>query len=126
MRYYIRYADDLIILGQNKSIDYRYTSILAKFLKDNLKLELHPKKILVRELVWGIDFLGYIVLPHYILPRTKTKRRISKKLKEKVGSENFNQSLQSYLGYLKHANSYRIQQELKNFTIFSLHKPQSS
>ena len=36
-----------------------------------------------------------------------------KKLKEKIGSENFNQSLQSYLGYLKHANSYRVTEELK-------------
>ena len=58
--------------------------------------------------------MGYIVLPYYILPRTKTKRRVFRKLKEKVGSENFNQSLQSYLGYLKHAKSYKIQQELKN------------
>ncbi len=37
----------------------------------------------MRKLEWGIDFLGYIVLSHYRLPRVKTKRRIFKKLKEK-------------------------------------------
>ena len=81
---------------------------------NNLMLELHPDKISIRCLDNGIDFLGYIVLPHYILPRTKTKKRIFKKLKEKIGLENFNQSLQSYLGYLKHAKSYKLTEKLKN------------
>jgi len=81
---------------------------------NNLILELHPRKISIRCLDNGIDFLGYIVLPYYILPRTKTKRRIFIKLKRKVGSENFNQSLQSYLGYLKHANAFDVSQNLKN------------
>lgn len=49
-----------------------------------------------------------------ILPRTKTKRRIFKKLKTKIGSETFNQSPQSYLGYLGHANSFKLTQQLKN------------
>ena len=113
VKYYLRYADDFVILSRNRNEFHQYTGILVSFLRDNLKLELHPKKIIVRRLDWGIDFLGYVVLPDYILPRTKTKRRIFKKLKEKISSENFNQSLQSYLGYLKHAESYKITQELK-------------
>jgi len=62
----------------------------------------------------GIDFLGYVVLPYYMVPRRKTKRRVFKKLKEKIGSENLNQSLQSYLGYLGHASSFKIIQQLGN------------
>ena len=123
IKFYIRYADDFIILDSKKDIYYRYTSILAVFLKDNLKLELHPKKISLRNLRWGIDFLGYIVLPHYIFVRTKTKKRMFKKLKEKVVLENFNQSLQSYLGYLSHANTYRLGINLRN-EIQNLIKPQ--
>ena len=87
---------------------------IQQFLKENLILEIHPKKIVNRKLTWGIDFLGYIVLPYYILPRTKTKRRMFIRLQEKIGSENFNQSLQSYLGYLKHANSYKLVNQVKN------------
>lgn len=110
IKYYIRYADDFIILDSNKDNLYKYTSILVNFLDENLKLELHPNKIILRKLSWGIDFLGYIVLPHYILPRTKTKKRIIKRiLKERIS----NQSLQSYLGYLKHANTYRLRENLK-------------
>lgn len=114
VKYYLRYADDFIFLSHNKECLSGYIHKLKEFLSDELKLELHPKKISIRCLDNGIDFLGYILLPHYVLPRTKTKKRIFKKLKEKIGSENFNQSLQSYLGYLGHANSFRITQQLKN------------
>ena len=113
-KFYIRYADDFLFLSKNKEFLHEYIDKVKQFLTSTLKLELHPNKINIRRLDNGIDFLGYIVLPHYILPRTKTKRRIFKKLKEKVGSENFNQSLQSYLGYLKHANAYKLTSKLKN------------
>jgi RNA-directed DNA polymerase len=113
-KYYVRYADDFLFLSKDKESLCEYVNVLRQFLKDKLKLELHPDKIILRKLEWGIDFLGYIVLPHYVLPRTKTKRRVLEKLKEKAGLENFNQSLQSYLGYLKHASSFNVTQQLEN------------
>lgn len=114
VKYYLRYADDFVFIVNDKESLTQYVDKLKQFLSDELKLDIHPKKIKSRRLDNGIDFLGYIVLPHYILPRTKTRRRMFKKLSEKVGSENFNQSLQSYLGYLKHAKSYRLTQKLQN------------
>jgi len=122
IKYYLRYADDFIILSQNRKFLYQCINTLKQFLKENLKLELHPSKIILRNLQWGIDFCGYIVLLHYLLPRTKTKRRIFAKIKNKIVVENLAvtnpdsifQSVQSYLGYLKHANSYKLQQTLKN------------
>ncbi len=113
IKYYLRYADDFIILSCFNDLNH-WIKRIEYFLIDKLKLKLHPDKIILRNLNWGIDFLGYIVLPHYRLPRVKTRKRIFNKLKEKIGSQNFNQSLQSYLGYLSHANSYKIEQELKN------------
>lgn len=114
LRYYIRYADDFILVSSYKDTLQRTIVPIAEFIRNNLKLELHPDKIIFRKLEWGIDFLEYLVLPYYILPRTKTKRTMFKKLEEKIGNENFEQSLQSYLGYLKHANSYKITQQLQN------------
>ncbi|MBF8249550.1 MAG: RNA-directed polymerase [Candidatus Levybacteria bacterium] len=111
---YIRYADDFLFLSKNKNLLFEYVDVLRQFLSNKLKLELHPDKIIFRKLEWGIDFLGYVVLPHYILLRAKTKRRIFKKLKEKAGLENFNQSAQSYLGYLGHANSFKLRQAIGN------------
>ena len=114
VKYYIRYADDFVLLSESREALEKAAGPVSQFLKTSLKLKLHPNKIIFRNLRWGIDFLGYIVLPHYILPRTKTKKRIFSKLKAKINDENFNQSLQSYLGYLVHANSYKLTQKLKN------------
>lgn len=116
IKYYLRYADDFIFLSCSSDLNQWIKSI-EQFLWNNLKIELHPKKIILRKLDWGIDFLGYIVLPHYILPRTNTKRRIFKKLSEKINKPHFNQSFQSYLGYLKHANSFEVITELKNYKL---------
>lgn len=110
IKYYLRYADDFLILKTDIRNNDVYLQSVQEFLKDNLKLELHPKKINIRELRWGIDFCGYIVLPRYILPRTKTKRRILKKTKQNVEY----QAMQSYLGYISHASSFNLSKRLKN------------
>ena len=101
---------DFLILNVDTKKHEDYLGVVGEFLEENLKLELHPKKISKRKLAWGIDFCGYIVLPHYILPRTKTKRRIL----EKVNQGSDYQVLQSYLGYMSHSNSFRLSEKLKN------------
>lgn len=115
VKYYLRYADDFLLLSTDRKKLESFILPISIFLQKELKLELHPNKIVFRKLDWGIDFLGYVVLPHYRLPRPKTKRRIFKKLKEKVNSINFDQSLQSYLGYLSHANSYKLIRKLETY-----------
>jgi len=111
IKYYIRYADDFLILN-TKKLQLKPSLIsIGNFLLNDLKLQLHPKKIILRKLTQGIDFCGYVVLPHFILPRTKTKRRIMKNVSSKQIS---NESFQSYLGYFSHAKSYRAVQNIKN------------
>lgn len=113
IRYYLRYADDFVILSENRSyLEYLIFKI-SDFLESSLKLSLHKDKVIIGKYTWGIDFLGYIILPHIILPRTKTKKRMFRKLREKTNLSNFNQSLQSCLGYLSHADSYNLTKEVK-------------
>lgn len=111
VKYYLRYADDFVILDTNRNYLYHYIDLIQFFLKDELKLELHLNKVILRKLSWGIDFCGYVVLPHYRPVRTKTRRRIFKKIQ---GREVACQSLQSYLGYFSHANSFQVASDLKN------------
>lgn len=112
IKYYIRYADDFVILSQDSKSLNSLIPQINQFLKNNLKLLIHQDKLVVRKYNQGVDFLGYIVLPHYILPRTKTVKRMFKKLEEKRHLENFNQSIASYLGYLRHANTHKLQKEI--------------
>lgn len=114
IKYYLRYCDDFVIVSDDDTYLEKLTDEIEAFVQTNLKLSLHENKKFIRKYTQGIDFLGYVLLPHIILPRTKTKRRIFRKIKQKLGSPNFNQSLQSYLGYLGHANSYKLTQKLKN------------
>ena len=67
-------------------------------------------------------------MPHYQVLRTKTKKRIFRKLTEQVvnfkdnriSQKSLNQSIQSYLGVLKHANTYKLEDKLRNNIFFWL------
>ncbi len=122
IKHYIRFADDIALLSPYKCELQELLPKLKEFLFSRLKLELHPKKITIRPLKQGIDFLGYVTLPHHRVLRTKTRRRMKRKLSERlaqyqngaVPEDSINQTLQSYLGMLSHAHTYELQQETKN------------
>jgi len=122
IKHYIRYTDDFVIISEDKLYLGNLIKPIHSFLSDKLALELHPKKITIRKFHQGIDFLGYIVLPHHRLLRTKTKQRIFRKLKKRIkeykkgiiNKRTLEQSFQSYLGVLSHANTYKLSNELKN------------
>ena len=77
---------------------------------------------MIRKLRQGIDFLGYVILPRHVVLRTNTKRRMFKKLFEKqemmrrgeLSKQSFQQSIQSYLGLLRHCDGYQMSQSVKN------------
>ncbi len=119
---YFRYADDFVIVHRSQDYLAYILEETSTFLKAKLDLELHPNKVNMRKFRQGIDFLGYLVLPYHIVLRTKTKRRMLKKLFKNQGllecglidKESFNQSLQSYLGMLKHCDGYELELMIKN------------
>ena len=121
-KYYIRYCDDFIILGEDKNILFLTAGKISEFLKKNLNLSLHSDKIIIRKYRQGIDFLGYVILPYHRVIRTRTKGRIFKKLMKRkknlknglISNVSFKQSVQSYLGILKHCDGYKIKQEILN------------
>lgn len=119
-KYYVRYCDDFIIVHESKSHLVGLVKPINTFLNDHLGLKLHPDKISVRKLSYGIDFLGYVALPDYAVIRIKTKKRVMKRIvlrKEElsrglIGSEAFECSLQSYLGLLAHCNGYKLSRSI--------------
>jgi len=123
IKYYFRYADDFVIIHPDPIHLKKIAGLIGYFLKTKLDLELHPQKVQIRKLKQGIDFLGYVVLPHYTAMRTKTKRRMFRKIKFErnklkqgiITEESFNQSLQSYYGMLKHCSGYKLKLKLINY-----------
>jgi hypothetical protein len=121
-RYYLRYCDDFIILSNDENHLKSLIASIREFLTKNLQLELHPKKLVIRKLSQGIDFVGYVHFSNHTLVRTRTKQRMKKRLKEaykaylqgKMDDVNLDQKLQSYLGILSHANQHTLSQAVKN------------
>ena len=104
VKFYARYTDDFVIVSDNVEFLTQLVPKIKKFLLNNLKLELHPDKIIIRKLCQGIDFLGYVILPRYRILRTKTKKRTLKRVNQK--------NLASYLGLLEHCNGCRLSNKL--------------
>lgn len=105
VRYYFRYADDFVVLGKNIDELEKTKIKIALFLKDSLDLELHKDKVFIKKVSQGIDFLGYVVLPNAIVLRTKTKRRILKRVNKNNKS--------SYLGVLLHCRGKILDSKIK-------------
>lgn len=107
-KFYLRYADDFVVLHENS--DYLWTLIpkISEFLEQYLKLSLHPDKLSIKTLYSGVDFLGWVNYPKHRILRTKTKRRMLNRLEKNCDS----QSLASYLGLLSHGNTFDLQKKL--------------
>ena len=105
VRFYIRYCDDFVILDPDKRKLDEYRQKVGDFLKSKLKIALHKDKVSIGRLSQGIDFLGYIVKPHYRILRTKTKNRMLRRVNKKNGP--------SYLGLLKHCNGHELEKAVR-------------
>ena len=105
VKYYIRYADDFVILHQDKKYLESLIPKISEFLETKLKLKLHPDKVFIKTLVSGVDFLGWINFPNHRVLRTATKRRMMNKIQKSSKLE----TLDSYLGLLKHGNAKKLQ-----------------
>ncbi|MFH1584817.1 MAG: reverse transcriptase/maturase family protein [Patescibacteria group bacterium] len=105
-QWYLRYCDDFIILTASHAKAIEHIRILQKFLNSRLKLSIHPEKIRVKTWNQGIDFVGYVHMPHCAVVRTKTARRMFKLANDT--------NLSSYLGLCGHANAYELERTLLN------------
>lgn len=122
VKHYARYTDDFVIIADNPDYLQNLLPPIKNLLANQLALHLHPDKVEIRKYHHGIDFLGYVSLPHYRLLRERTKKRLLRKLREcqqeceagLISQESFQQSLNSYLGVLSHADTYHLSQGLKN------------
>jgi retron-type reverse transcriptase len=76
VKYYIRYADDFVILFGNKEYLEKILIKMKDFLASNLKLKMHPDKVSIETIASSIDFLGWIHFPSHRVLRTATKNRM--------------------------------------------------
>jgi retron-type reverse transcriptase len=108
-RHYIRYADDFVILSHDRSYLVKTLPYMEVFLRNRLKLEMHPNKVSISTLASGVDFLGWVHFPDHRVLRTATKKRMFRTLENSEGRPVV---LNSYLGMLSHGNARKLQEEI--------------
>lgn len=108
-QYYIRYADDFVILSHNRQWLLDMLPRINDFLRDKLHLRLHPDKVSIRTFVSGEDFLGWVHFLDYRILRTTTKKRMFCRIRAKNGKT---ETVQSYLGLLGHGNAEKLKREV--------------
>jgi retron-type reverse transcriptase len=105
VKYYIRYADDFIILSENKKYLENKIDPIKDFLQNELKLTLHPNKIFIKTLSSGMDFLGWKHFFDHRILRNTTRKRMIKNVQNSGCSY---ATLNSYFGLLGHGDTYKI------------------
>ena len=124
--YYIRYCDDFVIFDNSRAwlnqVKFQIKDYLGK-----LRLRLHVNKSRVFRTSDGVDFLGYRIYPDRMLVRKTIVKRYRRKLRRmaidyengKMELREINNSIQSWIGHVKHADSYKLREELFRKAVFS-------
>jgi len=107
---YVRYVDDMVILGHDGASLYDKSRLLDDFLGERLALRLHPNKTEINRIEGGINFLGYIARPHARYVRQSTLRNARQKVMATPTDADpvtLRAMANSYFGLMGHANAWR-------------------
>lgn len=112
VKYYFRYADDMVFLHQDKKELRKIYKEINTYLKDELKLEIKHNYQIFPTQIRGIDFVGYVFRNSHILIRKSIKqnfcRKIAKLKKRKLNNKEFKQGIAAWLGWCKYSNSINL------------------
>lgn len=112
VKYYYRYADDLIILGDNKQDLHLLRIDIQTYLSENLKLKLKSNYQVFAIVSRGIDFIGYVFFHTHTMLRKRIKKNFCRcvaKLNRKVmTAKDYRIKICSWLGWCKYCNSKNL------------------
>lgn len=111
VKYYYRYADDIVILHFDKDFLHQLYKDINNYIQD-LKLEIKPNHQIFPITSRGLDFVGYVIYHSHIRIRKDIKKRFIKKnsklAKRKVKYIYYRRKMASYLGWFVHANCINL------------------
>lgn len=123
LKYYYRYADDILILIKDSSEAKHIVSKISEWLLNNRGLTINPKKTFVNRIRHGIKFVGSRLFYHYKIPSKATFDKIQyicKRFKKDVFNKKIHASLNSYLGLGRGFNTYLFRARVLDKTRLNL------
>ena len=123
IRYYGRYVDDFVLVHPSHEHLKATIPQIADFLQSQLKLTLHPRKVYLQHYSKGVPFLGRVIQPNHIKSGARIKgnfydaiirhNQVTKNHKpSREEQAAFLSSTNSYLGILKHYNTYGLRKRM--------------
>jgi len=108
VKYYFRYADDIVILSDNKPYLHQILADIKQYLGENLKLTVKENYQIFPVEKRGIDFVGYVFYHTHTRIRKSIKQNFARMLVARKNPA----SIASYNGWLTHCNSKNLQKKL--------------
>ena len=110
VRRYARYMDDWIIVHRDRDVLKRAAERCRIFLREALRLEAPVSKTWITPVHRGVDWLGFVLLPHHRVLRQATMRRMRHRIRSRVFDrldrglpyDNLRSTFASYDGLLRH------------------------
>lgn len=123
-KHYLRYVDDFVLFSSDKNQLALWYKQIKEYLEKILLLQLRDDHRLNKNSD-GLDFLGYIIRPNYLLVRNRVVNNFKykkaryldsyEKQKGKMKLDEIKRFLaiqNSFLSHTKHADSYRLNQKI--------------
>ena len=112
VKYYYRYADDMVILSPDKPYLHNLLADINDYMKDKLNLEVKGNYQVFPVESRGIDFVGYVFYHSHILMRKSIKVRFCRKAaklnKKELDTKTYKMQISPWLGWAKHCNSKHL------------------
>ena len=101
---YVRYMDDVIIVGNDMDDLMQIDRKARAYISDVLHLQANRKKTHITRYQHGIDFAGYRITPWILYPRSRNIKAAGRRLRKLMRTNvlKYEASKQSFFGYMKH------------------------
>lgn len=116
VKYYFRYADDMVFFSSNKKELINILKEVQYYLDKELRLKLKSNYQVFPTQIRGVDFVGYVFRSSHILIRKSIKKnfcsKVVKLLRKRLNKEQFKQGIAAWLGWCKYSNSVNLLNKL--------------
>lgn len=108
VKYYFRYADDLVILHSDKQYLHQLSQEISGYVTTKLNLSIKQNYQVFPVAVRGIDFVGY----KFFHTHTRLRKSIKQNFARMLARRPTRESIASYNGWAKHCNSKHLLKKL--------------
>lgn len=119
-RPYLRYMDDFVLFSDDKAQLHRWHAAIRQFLREQLRLALHPRKSVVFPTRVGLNFCGFRLFAGYRRLRREAIRRFVRRYRQQQAAYRRNElsfadwqtSVRCWIAHAEHGSTWRLRRRI--------------